>query len=125
MEKEFTINTIEGIYTHLIPKWNENLGAIKLKSRALYNLIGLKKTIEERHAQTQEAVVAIMKRFGAEQIENGGLKVPEDKIADTNAELMKLSEEKIKIEFSEIKVGEDDELPPELMEILFDFIIFN
>ena len=56
MKKEFTINTLEGIYNHLMPKLAEKTKDIKLKTRSLYNLFALKRTLEERHAQTQEVV---------------------------------------------------------------------
>lgn len=124
MKKEFTINEIEGLYYNIANDWDTNIKDIKLGMRSLYNLICLKKKIEEQHLKTQETVAALFKSHGATQNEDGGLKIPEEQSQEVNQQLNNLGNEKTELEFEKIVIKEEDSFPPKFFEVLFDFIEF-
>ena len=125
MKKTTTFNEVEYIFNCLSQEWVGFVKEIHLSNKDLYNLIALKRAIEEKHQIIQETVATIMRSHGAEENEQGILKVGEDKINVVNAELTKLSKEEIEIEFTPVKLREQDSIPTALMDILYDFIVIE
>lgn len=125
MKKTTTFNEVGYIFNCLSQEWAGFVKEIHLSNKDLYNLIALKKTIEEKHQIIQETVATIMRSHGGEENERGILQVSEDKIDGVNAELTKLSKEEIEIEFTPVKLREQDSIPTALMDILYDFIVIE
>lgn len=122
MQKTLTINDIQGIAQVLFPVWNTNQAAIKLSAKSMYRLISLKKILETEVGKIQEAVAKIAEDHGGTPKEMGGYDIPDDKIAETNEALFELSKETVDIEFQPIVIDSESELPPTVMEVLFDFL---
>lgn len=122
MQKTLTINDIQSIGQIFFPMWNADQKAFKLPAKGMYRLISLKKTFENEITKIQEAVAKIAEDHGGVPKETGGYDIPEDKIADTNQALLELSKETVDIEFQPILLDGDSELPPSVMDVLFDFL---
>ncbi len=119
------IDEIESIFSFFLREWQNLSREIKLSNKSLYNLITLKKTFENKHYAIQETVIAIMKSNGAVENESGELQVPEENISKVNKELMDLGNQNDKIEGDEIIIRDEDFIPSQLMEILYDFIVIE
>lgn len=104
--------------------WNQQKNEIKISGRALYNLIALKKRLQEESTVITESFMVIGQNNGGVLQENGSMKIPDENIAEVNKLLSEVANEEISIEYSPIKLVDSDNLPSELMELLFDFIEF-
>lgn len=122
MQKTLTINEIQTIGQAFFPIWNGEQSSIKLPAKSMYRLISLKKTLENEITKIQEAVAKIAEDNGGVPKETGGYDIPDEKIADTNKALFELSRETVDIEYQPIVIAGDSELPPVLMDVLFDFL---
>lgn len=120
MKKEITFNEVSRIF-RVFTEWNMLSKNIKLGSVNLYRLIAFKKEIESKEMAIEETIRTIFINNGATETD-GLLRAPEDKQDLVVAQVNELSSEKVEIEVPEITLSEDDNLPIELMEVLFDFI---
>lgn len=126
MTKELTLNEIEGLYLFFQENWDQNVQNISLNIKQLYNLIGLKKKVTDIHIQTQEAVKAIMIKNGAQPNENGMLVLETDEQKEqANKDFFELSLKVEKIDFEQIEVTAEDNMPSKFVEVLYDFIILK
>lgn len=125
MTKKITLNEIVSIYGEMNKYWDEEIKSVSLSTRALYNLISLKRKLEDKVIEIQQTANAIMIKNGGEVKDDGLLKVPSENVEQTNKELLDLSSQEIDFEFNEIILGESDEISPIFMEILYDFIILK
>ena len=126
MKKEFTTIQIRDFGNRLLSTWEEEKENISLSGRSLYNLISLKRKIEEEFHAVEEALVLMLKKHGAELDEaTGALRVPPERQAEAQKALEPFGEETISIEYAEIKMQEDSQIPVKLLEVLFDFVTFD
>lgn len=120
MKKEITFNEVSRIFK-VFTEWNTLSKSIKLGSVNLYRLIAFKKEIESKEMAIEETIRTIFINNGATETD-GLLRAPEDKQDLVVSQVNELSNEKVEIEVPEITLSENDNLPIELMEVLFDFI---
>ena len=122
MQKNFTTVEIRNIGTQIISVWDTEKVNIKLNGKNLYNLIGLKKLIEQKIASIEETVMIIAQQYGAETQENGTLVIPQENRAIASEKLQEFGAEIVSLEYEEIFMTQDTSLPIAILEPLFDFI---
>lgn len=124
MKKEISLNEIQNIYAAIFQDWHRFQENIKLDPKNLYNLIKLKKTILNEVEQMQETLRNFISSIDGVTINaDGTFKIPEDKIVDTNVKLNEMGAIIVEIEYTPIKIiSEEQKIPIEVMEALFDFI---
>ena len=125
MNKMMKNRDILGLGSFFMSSWDTVMADAKLGSRTLYNLIRLKKTVLPIAENVQETVIEIAKSHGGETLDNGGIKVPDDKIQEVNKIIEEFLEEEESIESPVLKVTDDDSMPSALMDAIFDFIEFE
>lgn len=120
MKKEITFNEISRLFK-VFSGWQSYSKDIKLGTVSLYNLIAFKKAIEAKEMNIEETIRTIFLNNGAVD-DQGMLKLPEDKQEDVTKEIDELGRQTEEVEYKTITVANGDNLPVELMEVLFDFI---
>lgn len=122
MIKTMTAAEIRRIAFELLEGWNNIRKDIRLSPRQLYNLMGLKKSLEQEYLKINDTLVTIMEQHEGKPTEQGGYQVPPEHVQEVNALLQSFGEETVEIEFSPVRVRNEDNLPVEAMELLFEFI---
>lgn len=120
--KKITAGDLQNAANTLFTNWETSKNDIHLSSVQMYRLISLKKKLQEEAVKLSETVTALAEQAGGERLSNGGIKIPDDKIAQVNEDLAKLSDEIIDFEYSPIQVTENDNIPISIMEPLMEFI---
>lgn len=120
MKKEITFNEISRLFK-VFSGWQSYSKDIKLGTVSLYNLIAFKKAIEAKEMNIEETIRTIFLNNGAVD-DQGMLKLPEDKQEKVTEEIDELGRQTEEVEYKTITVANGDNLPVELMEVLFDFI---
>lgn len=120
MKKEITFNEISRLFK-VFSGWQSYSKDIKLGTVSLYNLIAFKKAIEAKEMNIEETIRTIFLNNGAID-DQGMLKLPEDKQEKVTEEIDELGRQTEEVEYKTITVANGDNLPVELMEVLFDFI---
>lgn len=113
---------IRQIAFDLSQRWESSKSNIKLSGKATYALIGLKRKLLSIGDEITEAFGTVGLALGGKVDEMGMLKIPDDKIDEANKQLTEIAVQTQEIEFTPIVLNEEDELPMELMDILYDFI---
>jgi hypothetical protein len=57
--------------------------------------------------------------------EDGSIRIPDENIQEVNIKLQDFGNEIIDVEYGEIKLLEEDYIPIEILEALYDFITLN
>lgn len=122
MTKSISANDLQAIANIIVPTWEQDKNSVRISAISMYRLIALKKKIHEEALKLAEAVTAIAENMGGQRLENGAIKVPDDKIAEMNEELARLGDEKVELEYQPIVVKEGENLPISIMEALIDFV---
>jgi hypothetical protein len=122
MIKTITTAQVRNICEDLLPNWETERKNIQVSGRDMYSIIKIKKELEKKLGEIQETVATLAEQSGGERQDNGSYKIPPEKIEDLNNELAAFSDEEVEIEYTPIKIKNDDVLPPVLMDCLFDFI---
>lgn len=122
MIKTITTAQVRNICEDLLPNWETERKNIQVSGRDMYSIIKIKKELEKKLGEIQETVATLAEQSGGERQDNGSYKIPPEKIEDLNNELAAFSDEEVEIEYTPIKIKNDDILPPVLMDCLFDFI---
>lgn len=106
----------------LMMVWETSKKEIKLSGASLYRLLAIKKKIEEQAVVVNDAFVQIGISLGGVDAGNGQMRIPDEHIEEANKLLSEVAMEEMQIEYSPIELHESDYLPPDLMELFFDFI---
>lgn len=122
MNKTLTTMQVREIGGQLLSNWDEIKKDVKLSSRSLYNLIALKKRLEEKLSVIEETLMTIANQYGGVPQQDGSVKIPQESQEDAGKALAELGKEEVDIEYQEIVVDEDSSLNAMVMDILFDFI---
>lgn len=122
--REMTLGEASASGQYMINNWNDLKGDIKLKAVNMYSLLGIRKTMQEKAQLIQESVIEFARSAGGIE-ESGGVRVPDDKIEEVNAQLKELQEQTFDLEYKPITITADESLPIDLMDILFEFIIIS
>lgn len=115
-------NELQSIANSLIPAWENEKNNVKMQVIPMYNLIKLKKFIQDEAIKLTETVTTLAEQAGGERLPNGGIKIPDEKIKEVDEALATLSDEDIEIEYTPIKITSDDTVPMSILEPLFPFI---
>lgn len=102
--------------------WDSMKGAIKVSGKALYSIIAIKRKLSELANVITESFLVIGQNHGGEVQPDGSLKIPDENIPEVNNLLTEIAMEEQTVEFKPIVLGENDDIPAGLMELLFDFI---
>lgn len=111
--------------TDFLNNWESEKNKMQLSGPAMYNLIAVKKELEKHIVKIQETVSTLASAAGGELQDNGSYRIPEDKVEELNQKLAEFNSETLEIEYSPIKLRENDYLPPVFMDALFNFIELN
>lgn len=126
MEKKYTLNEIARIHLALNKDWNTRVKDIKLNVKALYHLISIKRRLAEEFQKAQDAVQTIMLTNNLESDDNGSFKAKDDEqAAEINRQITELGDQEVCLKFDCIKLSNEDILPADILELLFDFIYFE
>lgn len=122
MNKTLTTADIREIGGNLFTNWDARKGDIKLSGKPLFNLIGLKKAIQEKLVTIEETLGMIASQHGGEPQANGSIIIPEDKRVEAGKALVDFGNEQVEITYNEIVIKETDSLPVEILEAVYDFV---
>lgn len=125
MTKTMTFSDVKLLSDSFANFWAQDKEQISLSGKPLYNLIKLKKELEKKALTIQETIIALGEQFGGSFNEEGRFTIPEDHVQEVNEKIMEMGEQEIEIEYDEIILTEKDNLSPQLMDLLFDFVTFN
>lgn len=122
MKKTLSTFELREVSEALIMAWEADRLQIKVTGKALYNLVGLKRTLENELKVVGDSLTLLATQHGGEPMQNGQFKIPDDKIGDLNKALEDLYKTEVEIEYQPIKISEADSLPISIMEPIFDFL---
>lgn len=122
VKKTITTNDLQSAANALFTAWEPNKANMKLQVVQMYNLIKLKKALQEEAMKLTETVTTIAEQAGGERLQNGGFKVPDEKIDEVNNALAELGQQTIEFEYTPIQINGDDVMPIAIMEPLMEFI---
>lgn len=122
MTKTFTAAEIRSMANALLPSWESEKHNLKVDAKTMYGIIKIKKQLEKHIVDLQETISTIAERYGGEPTQNGGYKIPDDKIEEVNKCLEGLNEQEIEIDYTPIMVKDSDSIPSSVMEVIFDFV---
>lgn len=122
MTKQISIGEVRAIALWFVQNWANSKNNLKLAPKQLYNLIALKKTIENEFLKANEAIQTILEQNGCPSQGDGTYKIPEEKRDQITNQLNEISEQTIELEYNLIEIGDEDSISPELLDILFDFV---
>lgn len=122
MNKTLTTMQVREIGGQLLSNWDEIKKDVKLSSRSLYNLIALKKRLEEKLSVIEETLMTIANQYGGVPQQDGSVRIPQESQEDAGKALAELGKEEVDIEYQEIVIDEDSSLNAMVVDILFDFI---
>lgn len=105
--------------------WDAHKNAIKVSGRALYNMVGIKKELDNLHAQIQQTLLSLFESHGGEMQPSGEFIIPDEAQAEVNQKLVDFGNETLTINYEEVKLAFDDTVPAEILEVFFDFIVFE
>lgn len=125
MKKTLTTSQVRDIGGTVFTSWEENKNGIKMSGKALYNLIAIKKQLEQKLMVIEETLGTLAAQFGGVTQENGSIKIPSEQRAEANKAFVDMGNEEIEIEYSPIILTNDSVLPVAIYEALFDFISFE
>lgn len=122
-----TLNFIEfkGIADELLSSWDSLKKEIKLGGKSMYSLISLKKEIEKQGQTIAESIIAIGEQYGGAYNDQGRFIIPEENIEKVNSAIAELGQNEVEFQYNPVILSGEDNLPAELMDLLFDFIEFK
>lgn len=122
--REMTLGEASVNGQFLMNSWNDLKADIKLKATNMYALITIRKVMQEKAQVIQEAVLEFARSAGGIE-EDGGVRIPDDKVDEVNEQLRELQKQTFNIEYKPITIGSEESLPIDLMDILYDFIVIS
>lgn len=126
MEKQIQTGKLKTIAEGVVVNWDAMKSDIKLNSKALYNLIGLKKNLMEKGQQINDTLVQLFESNDCKLNDDGtGFLIPNDKQEKMSQLLIEFYDQIAYIDYQPIIIKEEDSLPADLMDLLFDFIEFQ
>lgn len=84
MNKTLTTMQVREIGGQLLSNWDEIKKDVKLSSRSLYNLIALKKCLEEKLSVIEETLMTIANQYGGEPQQDGSVRIPQENQEDAD-----------------------------------------
>lgn len=102
--------------------WDQIKRGLSVSGKSLYSIIALKRKLAEMAGVITESFLVIGQNHGGQVQQDGSLKVPDDQIPEVNKLLTEVALETQEISYQPIVLKDSDDIPAELMELLFDFI---
>lgn len=125
MIKTITINELTFVASGLMRVWNSHKASLQMKGKSLFNLVGLKKEFETHLSQSQETVAALAEQHGGIfKQEIGGYEIPLDHQEAANVAITEFSKTNIDINYNPIIIRDEDIVPAELLELIFEYVEF-
>lgn len=125
MEKEFTTLAARTAAESIVKNWDAAKNSLKLSPKALYHLIQLKKELEIKGQTIADTLMQIFTSHDCKlNDEQTGFIIPPEKSQEINNALTEFYAEKVVINYEPIVITDNDVIPTDLMEALFDFITF-
>jgi hypothetical protein len=125
MNKSLTTGELRVIGADLLKGWEASKNEIKLSGKNLHSLIALKKIIERELTIIEETVMGLAVQYDAVPNPDGSATIPEPRRKEAFEALNEFAKETIDIEYKEVVIGEDDNVPIDILEALFEFIRFE
>lgn len=126
MEKNLTLLQVRMIAEPLAQNWDNFSKELHINSKALYQLIGLKKTLLEEGQKINDTIIELFKSQDCVMNnEQTGFIIPPEKQESINKMLQEFYAETTTIDYKPIILVEEDQIPTELMDLLFEFIEFK
>lgn len=125
MTKEISSEVIMNIYKTFSRVWREESASMRVGIKSLYNIVALKRKIEEKANEIQDTAFSIVAQNGGTYDENGQIHGTDEQLHAINKALKEFSDQKIKIDYEEIKLKEEDIISPLLLETIYDFVCFE
>lgn len=126
MEKIVKFGEVVSLGAYLLN--NEDVfEGMKLKAKAMYSVLKLKKTIVERFSVAQETIMELAKTHGATPAndQQRSLQVPPENVDAFNEDYAELMKEDVSLVYDPIEISEDMECNNKFMETFFDFILIT
>lgn len=120
--KTLPLGQVGNIAAIFMNEWDKCKDEVRLSGKSLYSLLGIRKVAMEQFRQIQETAITLARNAGGTEMENGNIKVPDDKVAGVNQELNDLQNGDFTLEYTPIVIGDNDYLPIAFMDALYDFI---
>lgn len=102
--------------------WGDIKQNLKVSGKTMYNVIALRRTLTEQAQVIQETFYTIGQNNGGTATEDGGLKIPDENIPEVNRLLNEVANTEQEISYNPIVITDNDEVPADFLELLFDFI---
>lgn len=102
--------------------WDQEKDKVKLSARAMYAMLGIRNKCLDNFRTIQETAIQVAKTHGAVEQPDGSVKVPEEEIDAVNEELNELQSQDYELEYTPIRLGDNDVMPLAFMDILYTFI---
>lgn len=120
---KITVGQLTSIAPALLRSWDEHKAKINMRGKILFAFIGLKKDLEKRLAEAQETIALIAEQHdGVFKEEIGGFEIPEEKRAACNKAIDEVVKEEIEIAHTPIVLNENEFLPAEILDAIYDFV---
>lgn len=103
-------------------EWESIKNQIKVSGKTLYAIIALKRELANLANVITESFIVIGQSHGGQPQPDGSLKIPDENIPEVNKLLTEVANETQSVEYRPIVLTETDDVPTDLMELLFDFI---
>lgn len=113
---------IRAMGMELAATWQTARTNLKLSGKSTFALIGIKKQIEELTDKLNEAFLSVGLSHDGKVQEDGSIRVPPERIEEVNKKLTEIATEETMIDYTPIAIGDDDQMPTDLMDLFFNFI---
>ena len=108
-----------------LTSWESEKKEMKLNGKALFNLVGLKKKIENQLMQIQDTILNLVEQHHGIPDGKGNYTIPEEERAVVGEAMNELSGQEVEIDYEPIKIHESDVVSPSFLDIIFDFVVFD
>lgn len=102
--------------------WDKEKDNVKLSARAMYSMLGIRNKCIDNFRTIQETAIQVAKAHGGVDQPGGGVKVPDEEIDAVNEELNELQSQDYELEYTPIRLNDNDVMPLAFMDILYTFI---
>lgn len=113
---------LQQISLALFQDWEKYKSQIRMTPIGLYKLLALKRNIETHARTLQDTVAMIAEECGGVPNEQGGYNIPDDRKDELQQRLNEFATQEVQVEYNPIVITDGDNLPIELMDILFSFL---
>lgn len=122
MEITMKVRDFNSVARELLTNWSEMRNRIHAPGKTVYDVISLKKRFEETYETMAQTMVSIVESNGGHLEQDGSFVFDDEHRPEIDRLMTEFHNSDISISASPVTLRAEDELPPELIEIFFDFI---